>query len=252
MGRWASHLTLMTADALQWTYPCGKSSTACAGWHEWVRRHGCYRTACRSGKRCLNRPNAGVFGAVFWREPPQGPAKEDRMAYTPEPIDTSVVTLPEDLTELTEVLAKNAHDLWAQQRLADGWTYGPRRDDARKEHPCLVPYEQLPEEEKVYDRRAAIDTVKTLVVLGYQLTPPARHVAAKLEALKAVEATLAGTLSRLQAPDGLDLTGLLQLWQARQPSQWARTPDVYRHLGERLLRVGEPLVAYDVVTEGLG
>ena len=78
------------------------------------------------------------------------------MSYHPDPIATSQITLPADLVELTERLAENAHDLWAAQRLADGWTLGPRRDDALKQHPCLVPYAQLPESEKRYDREAAI------------------------------------------------------------------------------------------------
>ena len=65
------------------------------------------------------------------------------MDYEPGPIDTSGVTLAEEFRKLTELLAKNAHDIWARQRLAEGWTYGPKRDDAKKEHPCLVPYEAV-------------------------------------------------------------------------------------------------------------
>ena len=94
------------------------------------------------------------------------------MSYQPEPIDTSGVTLSEDLRRLTELLAKNAHDIWARQRMAEGWTYGPKRDDAKKQHPCLVPYEELPETEKEYDRNAAMETLRAILALGYKIENP--------------------------------------------------------------------------------
>ena len=74
------------------------------------------------------------------------------MTYEPKPIDTSPIKLPRDIDELAEILARNIHDLWAQERIAEGWNFGLQRDDARKEHPNLVPYEDLPEPEKNYDR----------------------------------------------------------------------------------------------------
>ncbi len=89
--------------------------------------------------------------------------------YQPSPIDTSLVTLPPELIVLTERLAENAHDVWAAQRLKDGWTFGPARDDAKKRHPCLVPYADLPESEKEYDRQAAMETIKAIVTLGYRI-----------------------------------------------------------------------------------
>jgi ryanodine receptor 2 len=87
----------------------------------------------------------------------------------PQPIDTSRVRLPPEIAGLLEALARNAHDHWARQRLAEGWTYGPRRDDARKQHPCLVAYEDLPEEEKAYDRTTASETLKAIIALGYRI-----------------------------------------------------------------------------------
>lgn len=91
------------------------------------------------------------------------------MEYKPKPIDTSRIKLTKSILQLTEVLARNAHEVWAAQRLADGWTFGPQRDDARKQHPCLIPYEQLPDSEKQYDRNAALETLKTIVALGYRI-----------------------------------------------------------------------------------
>jgi hypothetical protein len=89
--------------------------------------------------------------------------------YKPRPIPTAGVSLTSDILELTELLAKNAHEIWAQQRLAEGWTNGARRDDAAKKHPCLVPYEELPESEKEYDRNAAMQTLKVILTLGYRI-----------------------------------------------------------------------------------
>jgi RyR domain len=82
------------------------------------------------------------------------------------------VELGPEILELTELLARHSHDVWARQRLAEGWRYGPRRDDGRKEHPCLVPYEELPESEKQYDRSTALETLKAITALGYRITRP--------------------------------------------------------------------------------
>jgi hypothetical protein len=87
--------------------------------------------------------------------------------YTPKPIDTSEVVLSDDLLELTERLAENTHEIWARQRIADGWTWGAQRDDKAKKHPCLVSYGDLPESEKEYDRMTAMETLKVIVGLGY-------------------------------------------------------------------------------------
>jgi len=100
------------------------------------------------------------------------------VTYRPEPIDTTRVALSDDLRELTELLARNAHDLWARLRIEQGWRWGPERSDPRKEHPSLVPYEELPESEKQADRDTAVGTLKMILALGYRIergdpvTPP--------------------------------------------------------------------------------
>ena len=91
------------------------------------------------------------------------------MNYVPRPIPTEEITLPVDLLQLTEKLAENAHDHWALQRLGDGWTYGTERNDPQKKHPCLIPYDQLPNSEKEYDRNAAMETLKAIIALGYRI-----------------------------------------------------------------------------------
>ena len=89
--------------------------------------------------------------------------------YIPRPADTKDVLLSDELMGLTEEMARNVHDVWSAGRIADGWTWGPVRDDAKKEHPCLVPYEELQESEKAYDRNTAIETLKLILSLGYKI-----------------------------------------------------------------------------------
>ena len=89
--------------------------------------------------------------------------------YHPHPIDTSSVELPEELQQLVEHLARNVHENWALGRINEGWVYGPKRDDITKQHPCLVDYDDLPENEKDYDRHTAMETLKAIIVSGWAL-----------------------------------------------------------------------------------
>lgn len=90
--------------------------------------------------------------------------------YVPQPMDISDVQLPDELSELVEKLAKNVHDVWAQSRIKQGWTYGLERNDDLKHHPCLVPYEDLPEIEKAYDRDTSLSTLKFIVKAGFKIS----------------------------------------------------------------------------------
>jgi class 3 adenylate cyclase/tetratricopeptide (TPR) repeat protein len=130
--------------------------------------------------------------------------------YTPRPVDTSHIQLDARLLALTETLARDTHETWARQRIAEGWTVGPTRDDASRTHPGLVPYEALPESEKAYDRAVALQTVRVLVALGYRLEAPA-------ELARDAAAAAADACRRAEAH----------------------------------LRAGEPLLAYDVVSQAL-
>lgn len=89
--------------------------------------------------------------------------------YTPRPIPTDDIILPDALLALTERIAADVHDVWAAGRIAEGWTYGPVRDAAAKTTPLLVPYDQLPESEKAYDRNTAMQTLKLIVRMGYRI-----------------------------------------------------------------------------------
>lgn len=90
--------------------------------------------------------------------------------YMPQPIETNDVMLPAELKQLVEQISKNVHEIWAKARIQQGWKYGTMRDDELKTHPCLVPYEELPEEEKDYDRNTSIGTLKLIMKLGFKIS----------------------------------------------------------------------------------
>lgn len=90
--------------------------------------------------------------------------------YIPKPLDTSRVSLPVELLPLVEELAKNVHEVFVQNRMKEGWKYGPVRDDAKKENPTMVPYEELPESEKDYDRATSQETLKFILSKGFHIS----------------------------------------------------------------------------------
>jgi ryanodine receptor 2 len=93
----------------------------------------------------------------------------ENKGYCPQPADLTGVSLPEELELLAERLAKNVHEVWARRRVEQGWTFGKCRDDVAKTHPCLIPYEQLPEEEKDYDRSTSISTLQFILKSGFTI-----------------------------------------------------------------------------------
>lgn len=92
--------------------------------------------------------------------------------YIPKPIDTSHIVIPSYIEELIEKLSENTHEVWSRQRMKDGWTYGKTRNDISLRHPGLVPYNELSESEKVYDRNTVRETIKCILALGYQIENP--------------------------------------------------------------------------------
>lgn len=89
--------------------------------------------------------------------------------YVPDPQNTEDIELSEELTQLTEEMARNVHEVWSAGRIKDGWTYGQTRNDSLKTHPCLVPYEELSESEREYDRQTATQTLKLIIKLGFEI-----------------------------------------------------------------------------------
>ncbi len=156
------------------------------------------------------------------------------------PIDSRNIHLPTELEHLTERLAANVHQHWMQQRIADGWRPGPKRNDDAKETPLLVPYEELSEEEKLYDRITAMETVKAILALGFTVTAPASGGGP-------------GELSEEQLQKWQCCGSISELLSGRRyvQEQNITDPRAYRILAQQLLRKGEPLIAYDVASDGL-
>lgn len=90
--------------------------------------------------------------------------------YIPNPVNTKSIELPKALEPLVEEMSKNVHEVWAETRMSQGWTYGSERNDVEKTHPCLMAYEELSEKEKAYDRNTSIETIKLILKLGFKIT----------------------------------------------------------------------------------
>lgn len=163
--------------------------------------------------------------------------------YNPNPLDTSQIKLPEDLAKLGELLAENAHEVWARERTAQGWKWGPFRDDIKKEHPNLVPYRQLSDEEKRFDRETALETIKTIFSMGY-----ARR-AGSIDTNFVLSDTNRKIVSELRKPK-LAVPELRRLWEERVPMVW-RNVEIYRRAVDAALKLGESFLAFDIASEGL-
>jgi class 3 adenylate cyclase/tetratricopeptide (TPR) repeat protein len=166
--------------------------------------------------------------------------------YKPAPFDVSGVNLSRDILELTELLARNTHDRWAKLRFAEGWRRGPERSDQRKEHPGLIPYDQLSEAEKEYDRQTVLEAIKTLLAMGYAIQPPTRVDRAS----NASSSRLRSELQDLEASVAQSHVTLQRLWRERDADSWLDAQN-YKQLARRILEIGEPLLAYDVAAEGV-
>ena len=92
-----------------------------------------------------------------------------KTTYTPLPVNTKDIVLPRELNELVEAMAENVHEVWALNRINQGWSYGQKRNDSLKQHPCLIPYQELSNEEKLYDRDSAVETLKLIIKLGFKI-----------------------------------------------------------------------------------
>jgi class 3 adenylate cyclase/tetratricopeptide (TPR) repeat protein len=106
------------------------------------------------------------------------------MSYHPSAIDTTGIELDRSLQDLLEKLSENQHDVWALERMRQGWTYGPVRDDSKLLHPCLVSYDELPENEKTVDRKAVVANLRAILALGYQIINPLTGATAEDSAVK--------------------------------------------------------------------
>lgn len=158
------------------------------------------------------------------------------MSYDPRPPDADSVAVDENVMRLVETLARQVHDTWAHGRLNDGWTWGPERDDAKRTHPCLVPYEELSEEERAYDRETALQTIRVLLALGYRIMPPEDDRDGAGDVLRRIR----------------ESASPMATYGRRRSDQLPRIEvDAWIESGERLLAEGDYMLAYDLIRKGL-
>uniref|UniRef100_F7FIY3 Ryanodine receptor 2 n=1 Tax=Callithrix jacchus TaxID=9483 RepID=F7FIY3_CALJA len=105
-------------------------------------------------------------------------------AFTPIPVDTSQIVLPPHLERIREKLAENIHELWVMNKIELGWQYGPVRDDNKRQHPCLVEFSKLPEQERNYNLQMSLETLKTLLALGCHVGISDEHAEEKVKKMK--------------------------------------------------------------------
>jgi class 3 adenylate cyclase/tetratricopeptide (TPR) repeat protein len=173
------------------------------------------------------------------------------MSYDPKSLDLTRVEIPPDLINLVEQLAEITHNNWLKQRLADGWVHGKQRNDLLKEHPCIVPYEDLPESEKEYDRKISLGVVQAMLALGYRVESPASPGLSGPACNLLVYGDVAAVQQLGDDLPNLDLAKSLELWQTLKSTSGPFPTKIYQDLGQHILRLGEPLLAYDIVSEAL-
>lgn len=171
-----------------------------------------------------------------------------KQPYEPRPLDTSRIQLSKDVLALAEVFAENNHEVWARERVKQGWTYGAHRDDATKQHPCLVPYKDLSADQRIMDQMAAIETIKTLISLGYRKDPT---VSGTLFLDQKERDNQAKEVLREIKNPKITTAQLRQLWTERIPLIWSQDVEIYRRATDVALKQGEGFVAFDIADEGI-
>ncbi|MEO1182749.1 MAG: TRAFs-binding domain-containing protein, partial [Cyanobacteria bacterium J06636_28] len=170
------------------------------------------------------------------------------MSDTPQPLDTSNIALTADQLKLAEAIAQNLQPQWSHDPFNLGWSTGEASDSTALLHRDWVPYSGLPERSRQQQRSAIHTILKLSLALGYHIDK--LPVATAQPAIAAEAPDITFILDALKEPSDLNLTTLLTL-QRETIRLKPRTPEVYRALGESILQLGEPLVAYDVLAEGL-
>ena len=167
--------------------------------------------------------------------------------YIPSPLDTSKIKLSEDIVRLTEFYAENAHEVWAEEKMAQGWRYGPKLDEDKREHPLLVPYKELPDNENRYDRNVAQENIKAILSTGYRIERPTDD---SLNEESDLDAKAKLILTQFKNPR-LTAAELRRLWEERLAIIWFRNVEIYRRGVEQALKLGEAFLAFDMTAEGL-
>lgn len=170
------------------------------------------------------------------------------MPYKPKPIDTSRIILPRGINNLINRIAENNHDQWAQKRIKEGWSYGSKRDDIKKANPYLVPYQNLPDNIKEYDRIMAIEVLKVITTFGYELCRAYKRSPIDSDFTNKI---LKENVVNFKSLQSSDLQTILKIWSLLSTEYYASSPRVFEMIGKRTLRLGEPLLAYDILSAAI-
>jgi class 3 adenylate cyclase len=170
------------------------------------------------------------------------------MTYKPKPIDTSKVKLLKGIYKLIDRIAENNHDVWAQKRIKDGWSYGSKRNDSKKTNPYLTPYQNLPDDIKEYDRIIAIEVIKTILTLGYKLRPANKK--SRIDS-KFTNKIFKENILRIKSLKSSDLQAILKIRPLLSLEYYASSPRAIEMLGKKILSLGEPILAYDILSAGI-
>ncbi len=167
------------------------------------------------------------------------------MTAVPAMTDAERILNRPDIQEMIELLAAKVHEAWVRQRKAEGWTWGKVHNGDLKQHPCLVEYDQLPESEREVDRRTARASIQGLLDSGFEILPPKRKQADEHQ-------HFAEFLQELGSTATIPLAELRRIWSQCSSSPFRCPPEIHLRLGERMLKQGEAILAYDVLSQGLG
>lgn len=135
----------------------------------WLRKSGLRKISTMQEQDARQQHMATSTVIAVAQDPADTEQSLANASYIPQPLDTSDIELPEELKVLAESLAANVHEVWSSGRIREGWSFGPVRDDKNKKHPCLVPYDELPESEKEYDRHTSQETIKMILKSGFSI-----------------------------------------------------------------------------------
>ncbi len=167
--------------------------------------------------------------------------------YIPKPLDISSVKLDEELVKLSSLLAENAHETWAAKTMSRGWQPGKAWDDSLKTHPHLRPYKTLPAKKQHTYRDGALQTVRSLLAMGYKVAPGDRAGVIKTEEFEAKSRAI---IQEFKNPK-LNIAALRRLWEERVIVIWSQNIEMYRRAVDAALKLGEGFLAFDIAAEGL-
>ncbi|KAL4238125.1 Ryanodine receptor 2 [Mactra antiquata] len=136
-----------------------------------------------------------------------GPTEVSNYApFVPLPVDTGSVQLPVYIESVRDKLAENLHEVWAMNKIEQGWSWGESRDDMHRKNPSLTSFEKLPISEKKYVITVSFETLRTLLALGYHVSMEIKEQ--KTNRMKMIKLGNQFLQNNGYKPTPLDLSGI--------------------------------------------